>query len=121
MSDTPRTDAGWKRVEESVAAHCGWDSYHPTIMRDVAAELERELAEATSRISDSQKWVPVAERLPEIGDTVLAYWTPNPHAVTNIRSWGITTFQSWGWVGVDDPDDHYGIPTHWMPLPEAPK
>jgi hypothetical protein len=107
MSYTPRTDAEpWKKSDLPA-----WDA-----LVEHARTLERELAEATSRISDSQKWVPVAERLPE-GDETRQF-------LTYSTEWGIEA--RWfevkgnyrGFCWRSEEGEHV---THWMPLPEAPK
>ena len=80
-----------------------------------------------------QKWIPVSERLPEIGDSYLVvvkykydwekeynidtdvatfYPYDNPDAYIDNR-WD--TYVDW------DEGQQYIHVTHWMPLPEAPK
>lgn len=65
-----------------------------------------------------QKWIPVTERLPEKGETVLVYhadmgnWQPVMEATLYEDGW-LTKFDF-------DPCENPNI-THWMPLPEPPK
>ena len=59
------------------------------------------------------KWIPVTERLPEAGDTVL---------VCGSRG-GVYTAYMYRpnfWHKLNS-KSHYCNPTHWMPLPEPPK
>jgi len=69
-----------------------------------------------------QKWIPVAERLPEEEGWYLVYTTPNrEHKSINKAmfckgyAWG--NFEPY-WRGAGG---HWANVTHWMPLPEPPK
>lgn len=59
-------------------------------------------------------WIPVTERLPEYGRSVLLYFNRNNH-----NSMGVGDYYHDGdtliWRGCGF------IPTHWMPMPEPPK
>ena len=67
------------------------------------------------------KWIPVSERMPEVGVKVLCFPVEDEpiHATFNGQLW----LQDVSWSGSDEPIDNV-IPTsvtHWMPLPAAPK
>jgi len=65
-------------------------------------------------------WKPISSA-PKDGTPVLAFWTGGTEAATVYgRSYGITMFKRGEWVNVDNCDDTYSEPTHWMPLPAAP-
>ncbi|HBT6068143.1 TPA: DUF551 domain-containing protein, partial [Klebsiella pneumoniae] len=63
------------------------------------------------------KWIPVSERMPEVGVKVLCFPAEDEpiHAVFNGQLW----LQDVSWSGSEEPIDNV-IPvtvTHWMPLP----
>ncbi|MGI4180991.1 DUF551 domain-containing protein [Klebsiella pneumoniae] len=67
------------------------------------------------------KWIPVSERIPEVGVKVLCFPAEDEpiHAVFNGQLW----LQDVSWSGSEEPIDNV-IPvtvTHWMPLPAAPQ
>lgn len=66
-------------------------------------------------------WIPVSERMPEVGVKVLCYPVGDEpiHATFDGQLW----LQDVSWSGSDEPIDNV-IPvsvTHWMPLPAAPQ
>ena len=66
-------------------------------------------------------WIPVSERMPEVGVKVLAFPVEDEpiHAIFNGQLW----LQDISWSSSDEPIDNV-IPrnvTHWMPLPAAPQ
>ncbi|HBT5041682.1 TPA: DUF551 domain-containing protein [Klebsiella pneumoniae] len=66
-------------------------------------------------------WIPVSERMPEVGVKVLCFPVKDEpiHATFNGQLW----LQDISWSGSDEPIDNV-IPTsvtHWMPLPAAPQ
>ncbi|VGP60052.1 hypothetical protein SB02110_05297 [Klebsiella quasipneumoniae subsp. quasipneumoniae] len=67
------------------------------------------------------KWIPVSERLPEVGVKVLCYPVKDEpiHATFNGQLW----LQDVSWSGSDEPIDNVitANVTHWMPLPAAPQ
>lgn len=64
-----------------------------------------EIAIAAIKAQDERRWIPVAERLPDIGIEVLVYSEDDGICVDYYDG------ASFGYYGV----------THWMPLPEPPK
>ena len=60
-----------------------------------------------------QKWIPVSERKPQVGEWVLTYYEDKRHRVTKYDKDGFPILLTVGleWVSV----------THWMPLPVPPK
>lgn len=92
----------------------------PEISGKMYARMKMHINEAT--VVDKQKWIPVAERLPENTDKVLALskskfgngylswlvrYNPDVDAFYDYDS-------EWGNIKI------HNI-THWMPLPEPPK
>ncbi|HFF3733023.1 TPA: DUF551 domain-containing protein [Klebsiella pneumoniae] len=66
-------------------------------------------------------WIPVSERVPEVGVKVLCFPAEDEpiHAVFNGQLW----LQDVSWSGSEEPIDNV-IPvtvTHWMPLPAGPQ
>ncbi|HBT5799379.1 TPA: DUF551 domain-containing protein [Escherichia coli] len=67
------------------------------------------------------KWIPVSERMPEVGVKVLCFPAEDEpiHAVFNGQLW----LQDVSWSSSEEPIDNV-IPvtvTHWMPLPAGPQ
>ncbi|HGV5159533.1 TPA: DUF551 domain-containing protein [Klebsiella pneumoniae] len=67
------------------------------------------------------KWIPVSERMPDVGVKVLCFPAKDEpiHATFNGQLW----LQDVSWSGSEEPIDNV-IPvtvTHWMPLPAAPQ
>ena len=76
------------------------------------------LAEAALREQEERRWIPVTERLPEIGQKCLI---ANREIV--VRGW-LRPDGVWKTgVSSDDIWSKFSLrpPTHWMPLPEPPK
>lgn len=68
-----------------------------------------------------QRWIPVSERMPEVGVKVLCFPVKDEpiHATFNGQLW----LQDISWSGSDEPIDNV-IPTsvtHWMPMPATPQ
>ena len=86
-----------------------------------AAELIEKLTDRCARYAEEiavtqerTRWVPVTERLPEVGRKVLISWTANGEicfdtAFRLIDGWSATHWE----LSADV--------THWMPLPEPPE
>lgn len=65
------------------------------------------------------EWISVKDRLPETGDTVLAWrestFTPGVYYAST-GTFGFYHEGIWG----DKDEDNWNV-THWMPLPEPPE
>ena len=72
------------------------------------------LAVAALREQEQRRWIPVTERLPDVGSRVIACGEKG--GVFVVKSEGITTG-----FGRMDGASKYRSFTHWMPLPEPPK
>lgn len=71
--------------------------------------------------SVADRWIPVSERMPDVGVKVLCFPVKDEpiHATFNGQLW----LQDVSWSGSEEPIDNV-IPvtvTHWMPLPAAPQ
>jgi hypothetical protein len=79
-------------------------------------EANEALKKFQTTVARMPRWIPVTERLPEVGEQVLCYCRANIYEVMKMRTDGV-------WVHNDKVyDSAYmsGFVTHWMPLPGAP-
>lgn len=72
---------------------------------------------AISALREQPRWIPVTERLPEVGEVALV-WDGTFRKVARLGKWG--------WHEEYLPNDENGGAfvngvTHWMPLPEPPE
>jgi hypothetical protein len=82
-----------------------------------------EAAEEIARLRDESRWIPVAERLPDEGVSVLVW-----HKGGNMPDIGWREYRQYYivpetiWTLGDDLDKGYPPEniTHWMPLPAGP-
>lgn len=82
------------------------EKYHAAA--DRLETLEAELAAHRAQ----QRWIPVAERLPEDDDDVL---------IMSSGSISMGYYSTYNEYWADYINVYYNDVTHWMPLPEAPK
>lgn len=105
---------GQRTMEDQMAKHAGpapEPSADPTV-RVVASyvqRLETMLEDANARIP---RWIPVSERLPEIGQRV---WCWDVY----IGGIGVVGIYNGEWIDADTQGWLEGV-THWQPLPAAP-
>ncbi|KAB1813098.1 DUF551 domain-containing protein [Klebsiella pneumoniae] len=93
------------------------------IVRELAAAPHDTPALNSVQSVDSvaDRWIPVSERMPEVGVKVLCFPAEDEpiHAVFNGQLW----LQDISWSNSDEPIDNVITcnVTHWMPLPAAPQ
>ena len=99
-----------------------------TLLNTAAAEIKRltdrcaRYAEEIAVLQERTRWVPVTERLPEVGEMVLAIACGKPmETVTLIHALEMATLYNDGWFLETWPDWEHATVTHWMPLPEGPE
>jgi hypothetical protein len=67
------------------------------------------------------EWVSCAERMPDVGSRVLAFWPDAVNCmVREMRFDHVKRLQQPVWIWAGRRADKHRI-THWMPLPEPPK
>ena len=87
------------------------------MLQGTGQKLGEELARRVMDEHYPPRWIPVEERLPEEGESVLAYFPPQPYCPNPTVGEAVYAGQgNWstehgGWFHV----------THWMPLPEPPE
>ena len=68
------------------------------------------------------EWISVKDRLPDIGQRILAYRpTAKMHSDDEITTCVYTGEMRKSFEGIVHGFDRINHPTHWMPLPDAPK
>ena len=82
-----------------------------------AAELIERLTAENTVLREKQRWIPVAERMPERDVQVLGWYKDNPFS--QYRH-GVVAWNGNGWVFVYAHRYVTNV-THWMPLPDAPE
>lgn len=82
-----------------------------------AAELIERLTAENAAMREKQRWIPVAERLPERDVQVLGWYKDNPFSQYRPE---VVAWNGNGWVFVYAHRYVTNV-THWMPLPEAPE
>ena len=86
-------------------------------MIDVTANGHQHAADVYVRVEDIPRWIPVGERLPEVGQRVLAYEKPELVVVVEIHRYATGGC----WWSADAGHTAYSVfPSHWMPLPAPP-
>ena len=98
-------------------------------------DLTEPLLERIQQLEEERRWIPVSEKLPEIGQTVLNYRVggANRHADVEFavreKKYGTRREDNiWEWITCGNQAGRYwGLSvdgsevTHWMPLPPPPK
>lgn len=89
-------------------------------LRKALADVSDECSKAYDKIAnfEQQRWVPVKDRLPEIGKSVLIYypkWDGDEIQVAKLEDDGMM-FDICGEFNIGT-----GVVTHWMPLPQKPE
>ena len=82
-----------------------------------AAELIERLTAENTVLREKQRWIPVAERLPERDVQVLGWYKDNPFSQYRPE---VVAWNGNGWVFVYAHRYVTNV-THWMPLPKAPE
>ena len=80
---------------------------------DVIVATRRLVQEIERLRAAEPRWIPVTERLPEVGQRVLGFWMSHRGAVQSVRG------AVGGWL--DDDGAVTTPPSHWMPLPAPPE
>ena len=98
---------------------CGYPG--PCIVIQAADLLEAQQKriaelEAALREQEERRWIPVTERLPELGERVLC--TDGVAVFEQYRVELSCVYGIWDRFGMRSPMQEV---THWMPLPEPPK
>ncbi|HID2903815.1 TPA: DUF551 domain-containing protein [Klebsiella pneumoniae] len=104
-----------------VMAESAWKAGRRAAMLAAAPHDTPALNSVQSVVTVLGKWIPVSERMPEVGVKVLCFPAEDEpiHAVFNGQLW----LQDVSWSGSEEPIDNV-IPvtvTHWMPLPAGPQ
>lgn len=116
------TDSSADMLRRWLAFGRGMQNAGSQLPHNLIAETEEMLAAADCSIPMiSDRWVPVSERMPDVGVKVLCFPVKDEpiHATFNGQLW----LQDISWSGSEEPIDNI-IPvtvTHWMPLPAAPR
>ncbi|HBS6926020.1 TPA: DUF551 domain-containing protein [Klebsiella pneumoniae] len=98
----------------------GWNACRAAML--AAAQHDTPaLNSVQSVVTVPGKWIPVSERMPEVGVKVLCFPAEDEpiHAVFNGQLW----LQDVSWSGSEEPIDNVNpvTVTHWMPLPAGPQ
>ena len=83
-------------------------------LADRVGSLFRETQDLYRHIATQQPWIPVSERLPDIGVSVLCSSKEPPGE--DLVWIGQREQYEWYFPGANE----MGQPTHWQPLPESP-
>ncbi|MDX7436064.1 DUF551 domain-containing protein [Klebsiella pneumoniae] len=112
----PELRVDWQENEFSA----GWNACRAAML--AAAPHDTPALNSIQSVDTvADRWIPVSERMPEVGVKVLCFPAEDEpiHAVFNGQLW----LQDVSWSGSEEPIDNV-IPvtvTHWMPLPAGPQ
>ena len=105
-----------------VCSYCGWSQFNKSmvstdVLLDVATPIDVALRKRIAELEAAQRWIPVSERLPQIGVRVLFY----NNFITNIHKGWFSGDEWTSDIGIFYNGDKLKRITHWMPLPEPPE
>ena len=105
-----------------VCANCGWSQFNKSmvstdVLLDVATPIDVALRKRIAELEAERRWIPVSERLPQIGVRVLFY----NNFITNIHKGWFSGDEWTSDIGIFYNGDKLKRITHWMPLPEPPE
>lgn len=86
-------------------------------LADEAITMIERLTAENAALREKQRWIPVAERLPERDVQVLGWYKDNPFSQYRPE---VVAWNGNGWVFVYAHRYVTNV-THWMPLPKAPE
>ena len=84
---------------------------------DLAQRKQAEAEAERDALRETQRWIPVTERLPERDVQVLGWYKDNPFSQYQPE---VVAWNGNGWVFVYAHRYDTNV-THWMPLPKAPE
>ncbi|WP_407324651.1 DUF551 domain-containing protein [Klebsiella variicola] len=112
----PELRVDWQENEFSA----GWSACRAAMLA-AAPHDTPTLNSVQSVVTVPGKWIPVSERMPEVGVKVLCFPAEDEpiHAVFNGQLW----LQDISWSNSDEPIDNVITcnVTHWVPLPASPQ
>ena len=112
-----------------VCSYCGWSQFNKSmvstdVLLDVATPIDVALRKRIAELEAERRWIPVSERLPELGSPILFY----DSILERINKGTCTAKNSDNtnlhWFTDDDLfyfGDRSEYITHWMPLPNPPE
>lgn len=83
--------------------------------------IAQTYAETVHEIEDKRKWIPVTERLPELGKKVLVFAYGNDTLTARMQKRTENGYPVFECNGFFLEMAKLGRITHWMPLPQPPK
>ena len=86
-------------------------------LADESITMIERLTDENAALREKQRWIPVAERLPERDVQVLGWYKDNPFSQYRHE---VVAWNGNGWVFVYAHRYVTNV-THWMPLPKAPE
>jgi len=103
-------------LEMKIRHNALWQASEDAEERAHLEKLVPDLKKRIAELEEKQRWIPVSERLPQIGVRVLFY----NNFIKNIHK-GWCSGDEWvSDIGVFYNGDKLKRITHWMPLPESP-
>lgn len=118
------------RAEDEIAIEAAWErtGLTPTWPDDepgCGVKYATAMADEIERLRAEPRWIPVGERMPDVGVTVLGF-EPTGGAMLTVNHGPLQSGRTL-WIGCTqngkgEYEDAFwaNAPTHWMPLPELP-